>query len=255
MRYVLLCLLCLGCASGAPTTYSKGTLRPPPPAPTRPGVGLPAYEPGVRPMPPQPNPAPRRVLPQTPETRKEPGLWASEAPEATPSAGIYDKPWPVHERKPHHRVGAHPQFEAPAELMGVLPAETRKAVFRCKWVLGQAMASVEGRWEVSYFPSRMQQCANAKILLHCFETNWTEYKRLVLKAPPLADPLLERVLSDLLATAREEHRRVCTGTHLDDAVKRFVGDTTDEFDRMMEEGDGIEPHEVSPAPMPRGPRH
>lgn len=43
------------------------------------------FEPG-RPSPLQPGPRPTRVLPETPETRKEPGLWA-----ATPPRGSVDE--------------------------------------------------------------------------------------------------------------------------------------------------------------------
>jgi hypothetical protein len=90
MRYVLLCLLFLGCASGAPTTYSKGTLRPPP-APARPGVGLPLPGHPARGPDVQPNPRPTRVLPPS----REPGIWAGDEPKASgdiPTVFVLDVP-------------------------------------------------------------------------------------------------------------------------------------------------------------------
>ncbi len=80
----LLCLAVLmGCASTTPerSELHRGTFAPPPPAPARPGVGLPTYDPQVNPLPPQPNPKPARLLPQTPETARQPGIWATKSPE------------------------------------------------------------------------------------------------------------------------------------------------------------------------------
>jgi len=63
----------------APTQYERGTFAPPPPAPVRPGVGLPKYDPHVKPLPPQPNPKPKRYLPPS----REPGIWAGDGPKAS----------------------------------------------------------------------------------------------------------------------------------------------------------------------------
>lgn len=65
-----------------PSTYEKGVLRPFAARP-QPKVG-PTYDPHVDPAPPQPQPVPRRHLPQTPETRKEPGIWAGDEPKDKP---------------------------------------------------------------------------------------------------------------------------------------------------------------------------
>lgn len=82
-------LLCLGCASSAPTTYNQASFsgvpaRPPPPrAPSfspaedaphtfRPGEQRPSVEPGPRPT---------RVLPETQRTMREPGIWSSSGPQ------------------------------------------------------------------------------------------------------------------------------------------------------------------------------
>lgn len=77
MRYVLLILLA-SCASGS-SEFHRGTMVAPPPAPARPGVGAP-----IRGQPGEPHAYPRspyiRTLPQTPETMRQPGIWASDAP-------------------------------------------------------------------------------------------------------------------------------------------------------------------------------
>lgn len=74
IRLIALALALAACAS-PPTTYERGTLRPLPSRP-QPKVG-PTYDPHVAPLPPQPQPPPVRVLPQTPDTRREPGIWAA----------------------------------------------------------------------------------------------------------------------------------------------------------------------------------
>lgn len=69
----------LACSS-SPRQYERGTFTPPPPAQQRPGVGLPTFEPHTKTLPPEPQPKPTRLLPETPETRRGPGFWASDAP-------------------------------------------------------------------------------------------------------------------------------------------------------------------------------
>lgn len=74
----LLTLLALAIAACAPSPeYHRGTLARPPPAQARPGVGAPTYDPHTKPLPPQPQPKPTRMLPPT----REPGIWASNDPE------------------------------------------------------------------------------------------------------------------------------------------------------------------------------
>lgn len=83
MRWVALVLLA-ACAP-AQSEFRDGA-RPPPPEPrtayTPAGAGLPEYL--AQPEPEAPPRSPyTRVLPQTPESRKQPGIWAGDAP-ATP---------------------------------------------------------------------------------------------------------------------------------------------------------------------------
>jgi hypothetical protein len=81
--YLVVFVGVFGC--GGPAEYRKGTYRPPPTPVMRPGVGAPSvgqpgWNPGVRTI---PSPQHGRILPQTPETRKEPGIWASEPERAS----------------------------------------------------------------------------------------------------------------------------------------------------------------------------
>jgi hypothetical protein len=71
-----------GCISTpeTPPEYHQGVYRPATPV-LRPGVGAPTYDPHVAPQR-EPQPKPSRLLPETPETRRQPGIWASDAPEA-----------------------------------------------------------------------------------------------------------------------------------------------------------------------------
>lgn len=71
-------------SSETPTTYERGTLTRPP-APARPGVGAPTYDPHVTPLPPHPGPDiqpnPRHPgVHHTPKTRSEDTIWAIEKP-------------------------------------------------------------------------------------------------------------------------------------------------------------------------------
>lgn len=94
IRYAAL-LLCLSCATPS-ATYERGTLARPP-APARPGVGLPQPrlpQPHVVPQV-QPNPRPQRKLPP----QRGPGIWASDEPpgrnEPVPSIRVLEVEIPL----------------------------------------------------------------------------------------------------------------------------------------------------------------
>lgn len=82
LLYAVLLLLA-ACTAPQPTTYERGTFTRSPPAPTRPGVGLPQpHMPGQHVAPQvQPNPRPKRYLP--PEPDGKPGIWGTETPRAS----------------------------------------------------------------------------------------------------------------------------------------------------------------------------
>ena len=87
-----LLLLALACSSSPdkPSEYHQGAFRPPPPPALRPGHGAPTYAPNALPgVLVEPQPRPTRFLPQTPETSRQPGIWASQDPDAEPAA-IFD---------------------------------------------------------------------------------------------------------------------------------------------------------------------
>jgi hypothetical protein len=82
------------CTSPESSEFHKGTLTRPPPAPAaRPGVGAPMYgQPGPQMHPRSPH---GRVLPETPETRKGPGIWAAHPPDDAPTITFnWDVPVP-----------------------------------------------------------------------------------------------------------------------------------------------------------------
>jgi hypothetical protein len=80
-------LLAVACSSTpeASATYERGTLTGPPPAQRRPGVGLPTYTPHTARPGVEPQPKPQRALPQTPETQRQPGIWAANPPQDEPA--------------------------------------------------------------------------------------------------------------------------------------------------------------------------
>lgn len=85
-------------ACATPTTYERGTYTRPPPAEARPGVGLPRYEPEARPLSPQPNPRPKRLLPP----QRGPGIWASDEPDpGNVEPRLFGVPLPVPEASPN----------------------------------------------------------------------------------------------------------------------------------------------------------
>lgn len=83
MVLILLTLMLLASCSSGPVEFRRGSPVAPAPANVRPGVGAPVLG-----QPSQPHGLPRspygRVLPQTPETRKEPGIWAGDDPRRAP---------------------------------------------------------------------------------------------------------------------------------------------------------------------------
>jgi hypothetical protein len=128
-RPIILALAISACVSPS-TTYERGTLRPLPARP-QPKVG-PTYDPHVAPLPPQPQPKPGRVLPQTPETQREPGLWAANIPDDDDSLGGtrlggMEIPYPLDAAMPHDK--------APARMCGLtMTATIERGGFSQRWL-------------------------------------------------------------------------------------------------------------------------
>jgi hypothetical protein len=127
----LLTLLALALGACAPKSpeYHRGTLVRPPPAQARPGVGAPTYDPQAKPLPPQPQPKPARVLPQTPTTAREPGIWASDAASSS-GVQVLGVPIPLTDeehksdpRSPHMRRCALELAIVANGIPGFLPGE------------------------------------------------------------------------------------------------------------------------------------
>jgi len=128
MLYLL--LLLLSACTTTPTTYQRGSLAPAP-APVRPGVGAPVYDPPHAPGPRmQPQPPPTRFLPETPGGG--PGIWAT-APiakdtgdDGEPDGGprILDVALPVAE--PYGSLDLAVPTQCAAELSGALTASRQE---------------------------------------------------------------------------------------------------------------------------------
>jgi hypothetical protein len=131
---------------------ARGPLVLPPPPALRPGHGLPTYDPTSPQVKPEPGPTPRRVLPQTPDTRRGPGIWASETP-------------PTAERGP--------------EIFGTPPLEPEHSnpghvaeMSHCANMMRRAseMAGEDG----SGLTARGRKCVAARLYLVCAE-DWEKH--------------------------------------------------------------------------------
>jgi hypothetical protein len=95
----------------APTVYGQGIVRPVRPPTFRPvddaphKTGQPGHVPGVR-VAPEPQPKPTRLLPQTPETARQPGIWASKEPQAVPEMFRWDVPVPENDPEAAQKIHA-----------------------------------------------------------------------------------------------------------------------------------------------------
>jgi hypothetical protein len=187
--HAVLMLFLSACAAGP--EYHQGAYRPAPPmfVPSQDAphtVGQPGH---LRPQKDYPKSPHKRPLPPT----REPGIWASEDPDSA-FASIYDKPWPVYPKTPGITHSLDLQFEAPPELDSVLPKETADVRLRCQWNMTQARLRVATFGELTSFPARMQKCAHAKLVLHCYGSNIDAYAAIIKLAPRRADVAVERVL-------------------------------------------------------------
>jgi len=156
MRHLLLLLLLASCAS-PPSTARRSTLRDGvevapaaefvPPGYTPKGAGLPEYIPGA-PEPTGPRSPYRRVLPQTPETRKQAGVWSAEEPRASTGPNI-----------------------ATIARIGIPAPEDEEATPVLKWCSDKANAALDGAIRVQRGLDQLtpvqRSCAVATILYEC----------------------------------------------------------------------------------------
>lgn len=146
MRLTLFAVLLLSCAP-SPRQYERGAYAPHPPAQQRPGVGLPRYDPHAKPLPPQPQPKPKRYLP--PEPDGKPGIWASDEPDS----------------------GADSQW-----ILGVPPLEPERSAEEPGYVAAMRNCANMMRLEITRahvddilysLPSTPRKCAAAHLYLAC----------------------------------------------------------------------------------------
>jgi hypothetical protein len=160
--------LAMGCSSGKPSEYQRGTYRPAPAAPRAPTFtptedAPNTFQPG-QPSPVQPGPRPARVLPETPETRKGPGLWSTNPPTASGEnhqPKFLDVPLP-------HPPGTH------------LSDAQREPTNLCADYLLSGAKAIPGFIQyVRTLPRERQRCIVAKAFHGCIELlgEWAVQKR------------------------------------------------------------------------------
>lgn len=206
MTRTVLCLALLSVAacSTPPTTYERGTLTRPPPAQQRPGVGAPTYDPHAKPIPPQPQPVPARVLPQTPETARHPGLWSSEEPRAGLDDGSYTL---LGVRLP----------TAPEATREVDRALTAICAHQMKQVISQGRFSRD----VTSLPGAQARCIASKLYAHCADGLFhviIEQKKAALAYDENEFSMLEA----MKRTANAFHREACRDVELGDMLTTAV---------------------------------
>jgi hypothetical protein len=186
MRYLLLLLFLTGCASSAPGTFKRGAYVSPPPAPAaRPGVGAPSVgQPG------RPHALPRsphvRVLPETPETMREPGLWAGDEPKAI----------------------AGPKVAILLNLVIELPkkADEAKAIKQCVALMARSLYWSGQYSYVNALEEKKQQCVAAMFMATCASS---ARKKEVEQMVPPGTPMDKA--TDLAANLANKH---CDGVEL-----------------------------------------
>lgn len=213
MRHSLssILLFVVACSSGPPTTYSKGTYRP---APTRAPAFSPTedaphtFQPG-RPLPAQPGPRPSRVLPQTPETRKEPGIWASGQPDP--------------EQIEPRLFGV---------LMPVPPSATdydKKAVYKCVFAMSDfAIRATGGTAEalvarLATYTERERGCVAATLYATCLKSIKDHYNS-EFERGAVYDPEVASGLQGLIGTANKARDAACRHTPISEDGMRLRDD-------------------------------
>lgn len=187
MKALWLLVFLVACAAPSSTEYRRGVLAPPP-APARPGVGAPVVgQPGRAPAAPQ-SPY-TRVLPETPETMRRPGIWATSSP---PDDGefvlILGVPFP------------------PATVN----SEARTAARYCSETINRSALAV-GR--ASFPPSlttAMRRCAAARMAWQCADQhaeNWTAMRKRAAKV----NLAMESAWAATRDVALEMLKRECKG--------------------------------------------
>lgn len=215
-RAVLLYLAVLvGCASGPPggQEYHQGAYRPPPPAPHRPGVGL--HIPGQRVRKPdvQPQPRPTRILPQTPETMRQPGIWAGDATfdDATREFGVLGVllPFPT---------GGTAEDEA-----------TRHQVRICAYISRLMFANIMPEKELAKATDAEVACVVARAFRACALKDVAQRDALKARGD-LYSPLINNVVARNRAAAQDFVDRACGADTKTPWTARWTGEALTNWD-------------------------
>lgn len=210
MKYALFLLL-LSC--GAPGhEYMRGTMVAPPPAPVRPGVGAP-----IRGQPGEPHAYPRsphtRVLPETPETRHGPGIWAADVT----ARGERD------DDHPNEQPGRPQIFGIP------LPIDTPE-IAQASQACADDMrfAALHTKQDIEKWPRPQRACAAMRLYLLCTHDHAAQFERAGGEWTKQANRLRE------LGLARRD--AACTGTNMFIVNERFADDVFNTYLRQTGRG-------------------
>lgn len=248
---VLLGATLAGCSStpDAPSQYERGTYRPPPRAPTfEPNHDAPhtTGQPGhLRPMPQvEPGPRPKRLLPQTPETARQPGIWASEAPNQEGWAIkiwetdntifwiLYRSPL-VPKPREHSDTLEAGEYDLEVPFNKGWPHRTKMTARRCIMDMSRAMAKTPSKRQYGPLASRQRACISAHLFEHCMDLGLEEF--LALKDRQIKDKAaIADALNTLVDAAQAHKRERCRGVRLTASAKRVLADATEAFENLPE---------------------
>lgn len=172
-------------------------------------IGQPGYGPEARPLPPQPNPRPTRVLPPS----REPGIWASDESYAstTPVQALVALfPYP-------------PQAATP---------DAKSITDGCKTRMASALDFVRKAEALPRLPESIRKCLGAKLYLFC-----AEYAAQIVKEDKqhgMPNQYLEAVVVLTREAARKHHAEQCRGTGLSTTADDIYVNTIALFEHMQQ---------------------
>lgn len=160
-RYLPTLLFLAACVASPQPTYERGVYRPAPPT-FRPHEQAPYTEgqPGhLRPMPEvQPGPKPSRVLPQTPETRRTDGIWASNAPNLSDTVYVMYEPMPAP--------------NADDERW----ANERTHLMQCGWAMNANVRNIRDEAWIASLNEKVRACLAYKLMMGCLGMRESMYR-------------------------------------------------------------------------------
>lgn len=208
------------CGGHAPTPYSQGApVAPRPPAfnPTTDApitVGQPGH---IAPRPRvEPGPKHGRVLPQTPETRREPGLWAPKPPTAS---------LPV---EPPQILGVTPPV--PGQLRMPDDGHARSI---CAHPMEVALKRVDHSNSLTRLAEDKRRC----LAMHAYTTCLTRLLMAIEHAQDIGGGFQAGLIPHIKATVNvgtQALRTACAGVTLDDSHTDLINKALAEWERMAD---------------------